>query len=418
MTHTEVEAGFHGVVSLLDGPLLLRGVGPDGDASLRQHRRLWNEPSRKTVPQLIEMSWKIGLTGRGGAEFPFARKLQAAVESGKKRELVVNCSEGEPASAKDSSLMLSAPHLVLDGAQLLADALDLHHVHVAVPGERPSVVAAIRAAIGERDRGRKAVEYEMHTTSGGFVGGQSAAVLEMISGRDNLPVTSRTPSAYSGLRGRPTLLSNAETLAHLAAVSDLGPERYARWGTSADPGTRLLSISADGPGGLVLEAPHGVPLAEMLEFCGYDPARPLLVGGYHGTWLSAQQVTSCTLSPADLARFGARLGAGVLLPMLPGDCPLSYTASIVDYLAGQRAKRCGPCTNGLPALADACTRLPRVRSHREAASLAERIEQLTGLVTGRGACAHPDGTARLVNSMLETFSPEIGNHVDGFCTYE
>ncbi|GAB6899797.1 hypothetical protein JCM9957A_28870 [Kineosporia succinea] len=405
------------MVSLLDGPLLLRGVGPDGDGSLSQHRRLWNEPARRDAQQLIEMSWKIGLTGRGGAEFPFARKLQAALESGKKRELVVNCSEGEPASAKDSAMMFSAPHLVLDGAQLLAETLDIHHVHVAVPGERPHVAAAIKHAIKERPRGRKAVAFEMHVTSGGFVGGQSAAVLEMVAGRDNLPVTTRTPTAISGLRGRPTMLSNAETLAHLAAVSDLGPERYARWGTPAEPGTRLLSISADGPGGLVLEAPHGVPLAEMLEFCGYDPERPLLLGGYHGTWLSPQQVTNCTLSPSDLARFGAKLGAGVLLPMLPGDCPLTYTASIVDYLAGQRAKRCGPCTNGLPAMADACTRLPLTRSHREAAGLVERIEQLTGLVTGRGACSHPDGTARLVRSMLETFRPEIDQHVDGYCTY-
>jgi NADH:ubiquinone oxidoreductase subunit F (NADH-binding) len=417
MTHSVLEAGFHGDVSVLDGPLLLRSLGETSDPGLAEHRRLWNEPARRTSAQLIELSWKIGLTGRGGAEFPFARKLQAAVESGRKRELVVNCSEGEPASAKDSALLLAAPHLVLDGAQLLAEALDISHVHLAVPGERPHVVASVQAAIRERRRGRKAVHFETHVTSGGFVGGQARAVLEMLAGRDNLPVTAKTPEAISGLRGRPTMLSNAETLAHLAAVSDLGPEAYARWGTAAEPGTRLLSISADGPGGLVIEAPYGVPLAELLSFCGYDPNRPLLLGGYHGTWLAPYQVTNCTLSSQDLARFGARLGAGVLLPMLPGDCPLTYTAQIVDYLAQQRAKRCGPCTNGLPALAHACKRLPGVRSRRESADLVQRIRELAGLVTGRGACAHPDGTARLVGSMLDTFAPEVENHVDGYCHY-
>ncbi len=113
----------------------------------------------------------------------------------------MNCSEGEPASAKDSALMLAAPHLVLDGAQLLAEALEITHVHVSVPGERPSVVAAAKAAIRERRRGRKAVAFELHTTSGGFVGGQARAVLEMVSGRDNLPVTAKEPEAISGLRG-------------------------------------------------------------------------------------------------------------------------------------------------------------------------------------------------------------------------
>lgn len=417
MTHALMEAGFHGDVSVLDGPLLLRGAGPNSDPGLRSHRRLWGEPARLTVAQLLDLSWQIGLTGRGGAEFPFARKLQTAVDSGRRRELVVNCSEGEPASAKDSSLMLAAPHLVLDGAQLLAEALEVNRVHIAAPGERPTVVAAIEAAIAERRAGRKSVDFEIHVTSGGFVGGQARAVLEMLAGRDNLPVTARTPEAVSGLRGRPTLLSNAETLAHLAAVSNLGPDVYARWGTPAEPGTRLLSISADGPGGLVLEAPYGVPLAELLSYCGYDPARPLLLGGYHGTWLAPYQVTNSKLSSKDLARYGARLGAGVLLPMLPGDCPLPYTAQIVDYLAEQRAQRCGPCTNGLPALAGACKRLAGVRSRREATDLVERIRELTGLVTGRGACAHPDGAARLVGSMLDTFAAEIDNHVDGYCHY-
>ncbi|MBT0772615.1 hypothetical protein KIH74_26970 [Kineosporia sp. J2-2] len=417
MTHAVLESGFHGEVSVLDGPMLLRAVGQDQGPGLRAHRRLWDEPMRMTAEQLLELSWKIGLTGRGGAEFPFARKLQAAFESGRRRELVVNCSEGEPASAKDSSLLLTSPHLVLDGAQLLAEALDVHTVHISAPGERPGVVRAVRAAIDERPGGRKAIDFEVHTTSGGFVGGQSRAVLEMLSGRDNLPVTARTPEAISGFKGRPTMVCNAETLAHLAAVNSLGAEEYSRWGTAAEPGTRLLSISADGPGGLVMEAPYGVSLAELLEFCGYDPARPLLLGGYHGTWLAPHQVTGSTLSSKDLVRFGARLGAGVLLPMLPGDCPLTYTASIVDYLAQQRAKRCGPCTNGLPALANACMRLPGARSRRESATLVERIQELTGLVTGRGACAHPDGTARLVNSMLDTFAPEIENHVDGYCHY-
>src|SRR5688572_3734063 len=100
-----LEAGYRIDVAALTGPLLLRGLGTtgnDGGAGLAQHRRFWPEPERIQADQLVPEVHRARITGRGGAEFPFWRKLQAAVDAGKRRELVVNGSEGEPASAKDS----------------------------------------------------------------------------------------------------------------------------------------------------------------------------------------------------------------------------------------------------------------------------------------------------------------------------
>ena len=44
-----------------------------------------------------------------------------------------------------------------------------------------------------------------------------------------------------------------------------------------------------------------------------------------------------------------------------------------------------------------------------------RVEELARLVVGRGACAHPDGTVRLVRSLLSTFAGEVATHADGGC---
>jgi NADH:ubiquinone oxidoreductase subunit F (NADH-binding) len=45
-----------------------------------------------------------------------------------------------------------------------------------------------------------------------------------------------------------------------------------------------------------------------------------------------------------------------------------------------------------------------------------RVEQLATLVERRGACAHPDGTVRLVRSMLTTFADEVSLHASGGCS--
>ena len=83
---------------------------------------------------------------------------------------------------------------------------------------------------------------------------------------------------------------------------------------------------------------------------------------------------------------------------------------IVAYLAGQSARRCGPCLNGLPALAEAVSAI-------DDGTGTARVEQLAGLVERRGACAHPDGTVRLVRSLLTAYPDEVDRHGGGHCSW-
>lgn len=399
-------AGYGSDVAVAVGERLLAGA--DRGTGLGAHRGLWPAPAALSGRDLVALLGATQIRGRGGAGFPFGRKVSTALRAGRRRAVVVNASEGEPGSAKDAALLTTVPHLVLDGAETVAGALGVRRVHVVVPGERPAVGDAVEDAVAERSGGP--VRYTLSTASGGFVGGQSRAVVELLEGRENLPVTSWEPEAVSGLRGRPTVLSNAETFAQVAALVALGPAGYATAGTADEPGTTLLTVAGDGPGGVVLEVPLGTALADVLRACGYAPDVTVLMGGYHGAWLPPAQTAIRRLTRGDLAAAGASLGAGVVLPLDPAACPVTLTASVVEYLAGQSARRCGPCRNGLPALAVATRAL--AEGSPEAAA---RVAALVGLVAGRGACAHPDGTARLVRSMLTAFPGEVGEHGRGWC---
>jgi len=351
------------------------------------------------------MARDVDLRGRGGAGFPLAIKLASAAR--RRAVVVVNAAEGEPASYKDAALMTLAPHVVLDGAAAVAHALGTREVHIVVPSELPSLRLIVEQALRERARAGERLKVRLHDAQPWFVAGQAQAVLQLLAGRENLPVTAWQPEAVSGHRGRPTLLSNAETFAQLGHLARVGSAGYAAHGTADEPGTTLLTMRGDGWEPQVREVAFGTPLAEVLTTS--ELAQPLLLGGYHGSWLRPAALRGLTLSRKAIAAAGASIGAGVMLPLEAGTCPLVRTAELAEYLAGESAGRCGPCRNGLPAMAD------EVRALVHGGGSVRRVEELCGLVTGRGACAHPDGTARLVASMLTRFPDEVASHRRGTC---
>lgn len=237
----------------------------------------------------------------------------------------------------------------------------------------------------------------------GFVSGEESAVVSAVEGGPALPRDKRVRVVESGVHGRPTLVQNVETLAHIALIARYGPDWFRAEGTNAEPGTFLATVS----GRRVVELPYGIPLREAIG--PHDG--PVLVGGFHGGWLPPGY-HDVPLSRAGLRPFGASPGAGVILALAPDRCGLRESARIATYLAGQSAGRCGPCRFGLPRLAHLLDRL--ARGERDPVLVGE-VKRWTGLVARRGACHHPDGTARFVESTLTIFSGEVRRHLAGHC---
>ncbi len=348
-------------------------------------------------PRLLGMLDGVGLAGRGGAGFPLAAKIRA-LPADTRREVVVNGCESEPASLKDRLLLRRTPHLVLDGALGLAATIGARRVTLAV--HDPACVAALRRAIAERSDARNV---RIHRVAGGFVSGEARAVVRSIRGGPARPPGRRIHASSSGI-----VLGNVETFAQLAVLLRLGPQRYAETGALGEPGSTLVSVGGAVSRTSVVEIPLGTPLGLLLDASHAAPAQAVVVGGYHGSWLPADP--EIRLSRAGIAQVGGSFGAGVVLVLDQSTCGLGELLRVVDWLAAESARQCGPCVFGLPALA----RDVRALWSGDPNSLAWALRH-ADLVDGRGACRHPDGAARFVRSGLAVLSDDIAAHRRGGC---
>jgi NADH:ubiquinone oxidoreductase subunit F (NADH-binding) len=404
---TFADGGHHGL------PRLLAGLEPGGGAvSLAAHTRVHGPLPQVLAHQLIEEVERSGLRGRGGADFPTARKLRAVAGRRRVGPVIVNGSETEPASAKDRLLLARLPHLVLDGAVLAAAAIGSRRVIVKVGENAEDAVAALEAAIAARERDQVAIE--VVTGPEGYVAGEESAVVHYLNGGPELPTFIPPRPFERGYRGRPTLIQNPETLAQLALVARFGSRWYRELGTVADPGSALVTITGAVRAPGVYELAFGTAMSDLLEAAGgpSEPLQALLVGGYFGTWMEASQATSLRLAREDLRSVGCTLGSGVLIALGESSCGLHESARVITYLAGQSAGQCGPCVYGLRAIADAVGALADGVAH---ISERDRVLRWASEVRGRGACHHPDGAVRFVESALAVFDDDIDDHRGGHC---
>jgi NADH:ubiquinone oxidoreductase subunit F (NADH-binding) len=380
-----------------------------GRPSWAEHVRQWGA-APKGGPLLINEVERSGLLGRGGANFPAHLKMISAA-SRRGPVVVANGTEGEPASAKDKTLLVHAPHLVLDGATVTAQTVGAREVIVCVDEKADTALRSVAHAISERlTYDPSDMSIRLVITPSGYVTGEESALVNIINGGPAKPTSGPRPFD-KGVQGRPTLVSNVETLAHLALIARFGSTWFRSVGGPANPGTALVTVSGDVSRPAVYEIALGASMADVLR-----PAAPkaaitaALVGGYAGAWIDSSDLRRTTFDTESLSQAGSTPGCGSIIVLGEHSCGLKATATIARWLAEQSAGQCGPCVHGLPAIAEA---LDRLVAGSEPQRWRERLDRWLWMVDGRGACRHPDGAVRMVRSALRVFAAELDRHASG-----
>jgi len=401
---------------------LPRLIQPGGPLPLAGHlSRYGPVPLPGDGAALIAEAGRAGLAGRGGAGFPAARKMRAVaaavagrghglLRTARGGVLVANGVESEPASGKDKMLLDRSPHLVLDGIALAASAVGASRAYLCLHAGYPGLAGQLRAAVAERESaGISPVGVQVTEVPGGYVASQETALISFLNGGPQRPVFVPPRPFERGVRGRPTLVQNVETLAHLALIARYGAAWFRELGPPQSAGSALITVSGTVREPSVQEIELGTRIGDLLERAGgpAEPPQAVLAGGYFGGWLPYPAALNIRMTDADLRAAGAALGPGVLILLPESACGLAETARTIGYLAGQSAGQCGPCLNGLPALAAAFDEVAFGRPDGDTLGWAR---QLLTLVAGRGACHLPDGTAALAASALRVFGHDLRRH--------
>jgi NADH-quinone oxidoreductase subunit F len=370
-----------------------------------------------------------GLRGRGGGGFPTGRKWNAArVQNSAKKYVICNGDEGDPGAFMNRSVMEGNPHSVLEGLIIAARAIGANETLVYVRAEYPLAVERMRRAVADAERegilGKnvfgtgQSMKCEVMEGAGAFVCGEETAMLASIEGQRGMPRPKPPFPAQSGLWGKPTIINNVETLAHVSRILNEGPEVFRNIGTKESPGTKTFALTGHVANTGLVEVPFGTPLREIVLNIGggvTDDAgniwksgfKAVQIGGPSGGCLIPEHL-DLPLAYESLRSVGAMVGSGGLVVMNQGTCMVSIARFFMQFTQRESCGKCVLCREGTKQL---LALLDDVIEGRADAGTLELMEKLAHAVQVGSLCGLGKTAPNPVLSTLRYFRKEYEEHI-------
>ena len=370
-----------------------------------------------------------GLRGRGGGGFPTGRKWEAArVQKSAKKYVICNGDEGDPGAFMNRSVMEGNPHSVIEGMMIAARAIGANEGLVYVRAEYPLAVQRMRSAVADAERegilGNNvfgtglSMKCDVMEGAGAFVCGEETAMIASIEGRRGMPSPKPPFPAQSGLWGKPTIINNVETLAHVSRILNEGPEAFHSIGTKDSPGTKTFALTGHVANTGLVEVPFGTTLGEIVINIGggvTDDAgkiwkegfKAVQIGGPSGGCLTADHL-NLPLAYESLRSVGAMVGSGGLVVMNDRTCMVSIARFFMEFTQRESCGKCVLCREGTKQL---LALLDDVIEGRATAETLDLMEKLGHAVQAGSLCGLGKTAPNPVLSTMRYFRKEYEEHV-------
>ena len=365
------------------------------------------------LERIVDELKASGLTGYGGAGFPTGVKWEAVAGEPGPRFVVVNADEGEPGTIKDRYVMELRPHLMLEPVILAMRLLDAPDGYIYLREEYATARSRLQDAIDEfRAAGLlDGLRLELVVGAGAYIAGEETAMLESMEGRRAMPRLKPPFPSKVGYLGRPTLIQNVETLAHIPAILRNGGEWWAALGTREAKGTRLWSVTGAVVAPGCYEAPNGITTRELVEghAGGFSDEVGCVVPGGAASGILPQAALDAPLTRDGLREWGAGPGSAAVQVFPASYSPLRLLAETMRFFAEESCQKCTPCRIGNRALHHLAEEL----EHGRAAMTREKVDEWLLAMEKTSICglgqASPFPVRNAMTQWPELFAPLAGN---------
>ena len=374
----------------------------------------------RSTEETIEEIRRSGLRGRGGAGYPTAEKWSKVQRAeGPVKYVVVNGDEGDPGAFMDRMLMESVPFRVIEGAAIAALCVGAREGYFYIRAEYPLATKRIKEALRlceERGLLGATVRLTVMEGAGAFVCGEETALLRSIEGDRGSPRIRPPFPSESGLRGKPTLVNNVETLATIPWILRNGSAAFAALGTATSKGTKVFSLAGKVRRGGLIEVPMGVTLRDIVHEIGGGirdghAFKAVQIGGPSGGCVPADLADTAVDFEA-LTGAGAIMGSGGLVVLDDTDCMVDVARYFLSFTQDQSCGKCTFCRIGTKRMLEI---LDRLCSGEGRPADLEVLERTAAQVTRGSVCGLGKTAPNPVLSTLRHFRDEYEAHIQGRC---
>ena len=409
--------------------LLLKNIrtqGYTGDLAAYQKTGGYQalEKSLKSMQpaDVIELVKASGLRGRGGAGFPCGMKWSfMPPPKDKPHYLVCNADESEPGTFKDHLIMLSDPHLFIEGMMIGCYAMHSHHGYIYIRGESQHAIRSVQKAIDDLYKAKLLgknilgsgfdLDLTVHPGAGAYICGEETAMLDSLEGKRGQPRSKPPFPAQSGFNACPTTVNNVETLANVPLIFSIGAEAFAALGRPNNTGTQAVSISGHVAKPGVYEVEMGHSLKSLIyDFAGGirggKQLKAVIPGGASAGILRPDEIDI----PYDfdsLAKAGTMRGSGAIMVFDEDTDVVRLAERTIRFFNHESCGQCTPCREGTFWLKN------MIRQFMDDAgdeSLAQRVERAAFQIGGTTICAFGDAVSGPMMAFVRKFPEEFAKH--------